>query len=124
MNMLKDRFFDAIKNFFLLVSIIYLIYFCSTSFRTNRRDSINPLPALRLNDREIMANEYDPKYDTQSMRSVNSVTSINSLASLLKEKMQVTFRLVRFDSQSYTFRYFRHFLRWSENENARLKTII
>lgn len=79
-------------------------------FRTKRRSSIAPLPALRLNDKgeqfvmlilfndrgkenkhfsgsfpflaDIMANEMD----TQSIITQNSISSINSLASLLKEK--------------------------------------
>lgn len=56
-------------------------------FRTKRRLSIAPLPVLRLNDKEIMANEFE----SQSMISnQNSITSVNSLASLLKEKMQVS----------------------------------
>ncbi|KAL1374406.1 hypothetical protein pipiens_018102, partial [Culex pipiens pipiens] len=46
-------------------------------FRSRRRGSIAPLPALRLNDKEMMANDFD----TQSVLSnQNSITSINSLA--------------------------------------------
>lgn len=57
-------------------------------FRTKRRLSIAPLPSLRLNDKEIMANEFD----SQSILSnQNSITSVNSLANLLKEKMQVSY---------------------------------
>ncbi|CAG9808813.1 unnamed protein product [Chironomus riparius] len=57
-----------------------------SKFRTRRRGSIAPLPAIRLNDKEIMANA---EYDVQSMISAApSITSVSSLASLLKEKMQ------------------------------------
>lgn len=60
---------------------------CRSVFRTKRRSSIAPLPSLCLNDKEIMANEFD----SQSMLSnQNSITSVNSLANLLKEKMQVS----------------------------------
>ena len=72
---------------------IHVILFCFLSthrsrskFRTRRRASIAPLPAIRLNDKEIMVNS---EYDTQSVISGRSVTSISSLASLLKEKVQV-----------------------------------
>ncbi|XP_031621251.1 myogenesis-regulating glycosidase isoform X2 [Contarinia nasturtii] len=61
-------------------------------FRTKRRLSIAPLPALRLNDKEMMANEFE----SQSMISnQNSITSVNSLASLLKEKMQMFPSMIR-----------------------------
>ncbi|XP_039438823.1 myogenesis-regulating glycosidase isoform X1 [Culex pipiens pallens] len=61
-------------------------------FRSRRRGSIAPLPALRLNDKEMMANDFD----TQSVLSnQNSITSINSLASLLKEKMQNVPAMIR-----------------------------
>lgn len=57
-----------------------------SSFRTKRGLSIAPLPALRINGKDIMANEVD----SQSVVSnQNSITSVNSLASLLKEKIQV-----------------------------------
>uniref|UniRef100_A0A182Q2S0 Glycoside hydrolase family 31 N-terminal domain-containing protein n=1 Tax=Anopheles farauti TaxID=69004 RepID=A0A182Q2S0_9DIPT len=55
-------------------------------FRTKRRSSIAPLPALRLNDKAMMSNDFD----THSVLSNQaSITSVNSLASLLKEKMQL-----------------------------------
>ncbi|XP_065094413.1 myogenesis-regulating glycosidase-like isoform X2 [Ochlerotatus camptorhynchus] len=61
-------------------------------FRSRRRGSIAPLPALRLNDKEMMANDFD----TQSVLSnQNSITSVNSLASLLKEKMQNVPAMIR-----------------------------
>ena len=63
------------------------LYRSRSKFRTRRRGSIAPLPAIRLNDKEIMANA---EYDVQSMISAApSITSVSSLASLLKEKMQV-----------------------------------
>ncbi|CAO1393790.1 unnamed protein product [Diamesa hyperborea] len=62
------------------------------TFRTKRRHSIAPLPAIRLNDKEMMANEFD----TQSMLSVaHSTASVGSLASLLKEKMQAFPSMIR-----------------------------
>lgn len=61
-----------------------------SKFRTKRRASIAPLPAIRLNDKEIMANS---EYDTQSVISGRSVTSVSSLASLLKEKVQVELKI-------------------------------
>lgn len=78
---------DLLKQF----SFLY-----RTKFRSKRRLSVAPLPAIRLNDKEIMVNA---EYDAQSVNSAApSITSINSLASLLKEKMQVseTFRFLRF----------------------------
>jgi hypothetical protein len=48
---------------------------------------VAPLPALRLNDKEMMANDFD-RHSVMSNQA--SITSINSLASLLKEKMQVS----------------------------------
>ncbi|KAM7348782.1 myogenesis-regulating glycosidase isoform 1-T1 [Cochliomyia hominivorax] len=54
-------------------------------FRTRRRASIAPLPALRLNDKEMLASDFDA-YSVASNQA--SITSVNSLASLLKEKMQ------------------------------------
>lgn len=63
-----------------------------TQFRTKRRSSIAPLPALRLNDKEMMSNDFD----THSMMSNQaSITSVNSLASLLKEKMQNVPAIIR-----------------------------
>lgn len=59
------------------------IPFDRTKFR--RRPSIAPLPAYRVNSKEMMANDLD----SQSVITQNSMSSINSLASLLKEKMQV-----------------------------------
>uniref|UniRef100_A0A182YN93 Uncharacterized protein n=1 Tax=Anopheles stephensi TaxID=30069 RepID=A0A182YN93_ANOST len=54
-------------------------------FRTKRRSSIAPLPALRLNDKEMMSNDFD----THSVLSNQaSISSASSLLSLLKEKMQ------------------------------------
>ncbi|CAO1413835.1 unnamed protein product [Diamesa tonsa] len=53
------------------------------AFRTKRRPTIAPL--FRLNNKVMMANEFD----TLSVQSVApSITSVGSLASLLKEKMQ------------------------------------
>uniref|UniRef100_A0A182IKR9 Glycoside hydrolase family 31 N-terminal domain-containing protein n=1 Tax=Anopheles atroparvus TaxID=41427 RepID=A0A182IKR9_ANOAO len=61
-------------------------------FRTKRRTSIAPLPALRLNDKEMMSNDFD----THSVMSNQaSITSVNSLASLLKEKMQNVPAIIR-----------------------------
>ncbi|XP_050068491.1 myogenesis-regulating glycosidase isoform X2 [Anopheles maculipalpis] len=61
-------------------------------FRTKRRSSIAPLPALRLNDKEMMSNDFD----THSVLSNQaSITSVNSLASLLKEKMQNVPAIIR-----------------------------
>ncbi|XP_055603600.1 myogenesis-regulating glycosidase isoform X2 [Uranotaenia lowii] len=58
----------------------------------HRRGSIAPLPALRLNDKEMMANDFDAQ---SIMSNQNSITSINSLASLLKEKMQNVPAMIR-----------------------------
>lgn len=56
-------------------------------FRSRRRASIAPLPALRLNSKEMLASDFD----THSVASNQaSITSVNSLASLLREKMQVS----------------------------------
>ncbi|CAO1409357.1 unnamed protein product [Diamesa serratosioi] len=64
----------------------------TTAFRTKRRHSIAPLPAIRLNDKEMIANEFD----TQSVLSMaHSTTSVGSLASLLKEKMQAVPSMIR-----------------------------
>ncbi|XP_058455763.1 myogenesis-regulating glycosidase isoform X1 [Malaya genurostris] len=75
-------------------------------FRSRRRGSIAPLPALRLNDKEMMANDFD----TQSVLSnQNSITSVNSLASLLKEKMQnvpAMIRKKRRETKDYKLRVF------------------
>uniref|UniRef100_A0A336MLM6 CSON001889 protein n=1 Tax=Culicoides sonorensis TaxID=179676 RepID=A0A336MLM6_CULSO len=61
-------------------------------FRNKRRLSIAPLPSLRVNDKEIMANEFD----THSVISNQaSITSASSLASLLKEKMQAFPHMIR-----------------------------
>lgn len=66
------------------------LLFSSSKFRTKRRHSIAPLPAIRLNDKEIMVNA-DSDYDAQSVNSAApSITSVTSLASLLREKMQVS----------------------------------
>lgn len=56
------------------------------SLRTKRRLSINPLPSIRVNSKLIMASDYDGQSMMSNQASVNSNTS---LASLLKEKMQV-----------------------------------
>lgn len=64
-----------------------------SKFRTRRRASIAPLPAIRLNDKEIMGNS---EYDVQSVISAApSITSVSSLASLLKEKMQALPSMIR-----------------------------
>ncbi|XP_053693350.1 myogenesis-regulating glycosidase [Sabethes cyaneus] len=77
-----------------------------TLFRSSRRGSIAPLPALRLNDKEMMANDFD----TQSVVSNQaSITSVNSLASLLKEKMQnvpAMIRKKRRETKDYKLRVF------------------
>ncbi|XP_055540065.1 myogenesis-regulating glycosidase isoform X2 [Wyeomyia smithii] len=77
-----------------------------TLFRSSRRGSIAPLPALRLNDKEMMANDFD----TQSVVSNQaSITSVNSLASLLKEKMQnvpALIRKKRRETKDYKLRVF------------------
>lgn len=76
-----------------LISFVSSHRFSTSKFRTKRRHSIAPLPAIRINDKEIMVNA-DSDYDDQSMHSVApSITSINSLASLLREKMQVSCRI-------------------------------
>ncbi|XP_058061827.1 SITS-binding protein isoform X1 [Anopheles bellator] len=79
-------------------------------FRTKRRSSIAPLPALRLNDKEMMSNDYD----THSVLSNQaSITSINSLASLLKEKMQNVPAIIRKkkrETKDYKLRAFVGFL--------------
>ena len=59
---------------------------CRSVLRTKRRFSVAPLPSLRLNDKEMLANEFDGQ---SVISNQNSLTSVNSLASLLKEKMQV-----------------------------------
>ncbi|XP_060663430.1 myogenesis-regulating glycosidase isoform X1 [Drosophila nasuta] len=61
-------------------------------FRSRRRASIAPLPALRLNSKEMLASDFD----THSVASNQaSITSVNSLASLLREKMQAFPQLIR-----------------------------
>lgn len=66
------------------------------SLRSKRKLSIAPLPSFRLNDKEMMANEFD----SQSVVSnQNSITSISSLAILLKEKMQASHMII--DNISY-----------------------
>lgn len=77
---------SATAHSFIYFSQFFCLLPCRSVFRTKRRLSIAPLPALRLNDKEIMPNDFD----SQSVISnQNSITSVNSLASLLKEKMQV-----------------------------------
>ncbi|XP_065366290.1 myogenesis-regulating glycosidase isoform X1 [Calliphora vicina] len=61
-------------------------------FRTRRRASIAPLPALRLNDKEMLASDFDA-YSVASNQA--SITSVNSLASLLREKMQAFPNMIR-----------------------------
>uniref|UniRef100_A0A1I8P9S6 Glycoside hydrolase family 31 N-terminal domain-containing protein n=1 Tax=Stomoxys calcitrans TaxID=35570 RepID=A0A1I8P9S6_STOCA len=61
-------------------------------FRTRRRASIAPLPALRLNDKEMLASDFDA-YSVASNQA--SITSVNSLASLLREKMQAFPQMIR-----------------------------
>ncbi|XP_050087053.1 myogenesis-regulating glycosidase isoform X1 [Anopheles aquasalis] len=79
-------------------------------FRTKRRSSIAPLPALRLNDKEMMSNDFE----THSVLSNQaSITSINSLASLLKEKMQNVPAIIRKkkrETKDYKLRAFVGFL--------------
>ncbi|XP_053948171.1 myogenesis-regulating glycosidase isoform X1 [Anastrepha ludens] len=61
-------------------------------FRSRRRASIAPLPALRLNSKEMIASDFD----THSLASNQaSITSINSLASLLREKMNAFPQMIR-----------------------------
>ncbi|EDW53039.1 GM12624 [Drosophila sechellia] len=61
-------------------------------FRSRRRASIAPLPALRLNSKEMLASDFD----SHSLASNQaSITSVNSLASLLREKMQAFPQLIR-----------------------------
>ncbi|XP_059614356.1 myogenesis-regulating glycosidase isoform X1 [Phlebotomus argentipes] len=69
-------------------------------FRTKRRSSIAPLPALRLNDKEMIANEFD----SQSVTTQNSITSASSLASLLKEKIQMFPSMLRKKKKSKDFK--------------------
>uniref|UniRef100_A0A1I8MWD4 Glycosyl hydrolase n=1 Tax=Musca domestica TaxID=7370 RepID=A0A1I8MWD4_MUSDO len=61
-------------------------------FRTRRRASIAPLPALRLNNKEMLASDFD-SYSVASNQA--SITSVNSLASLLREKMQASPQMIR-----------------------------
>lgn len=63
-----------------------MLYNFSPTFRTKRRLSVAPLPALRLNDKEMIANEFDSQSVISNQASIASATSITSL---LKEKMQV-----------------------------------
>uniref|UniRef100_A0A0K8WHT9 Putative family 31 glucosidase KIAA1161 n=1 Tax=Bactrocera latifrons TaxID=174628 RepID=A0A0K8WHT9_BACLA len=61
-------------------------------FRSRRRASIAPLPALRLNSKEMLASDFD----THSVASNQaSITSVNSLASLLREKMNAFPQMIR-----------------------------
>lgn len=64
----------------------FLLSNFSPTFRTKRRLSVAPLPALRLNDKEMIANEFDSQSVISNQASIASATSITSL---LKEKMQV-----------------------------------
>lgn len=77
--------FIAFFNFFLIILFLRSVY--RDRFRTRRRASIAPLPALRLNDKEMLASDFDA-YSVASNQA--SITSVNSLASLLREKMQVS----------------------------------
>lgn len=73
---------DLIDNF--------LQFHSRSFFRTKRRLSIAPLPVLRLNDKEMMSADFE---NHSMISNQNSISSMNSLASLLKEKMQVCFLL-------------------------------
>ncbi|XP_030378156.1 myogenesis-regulating glycosidase isoform X2 [Scaptodrosophila lebanonensis] len=71
-------------------------------FRSRRRASIAPLPALRLNSKEMLASDFD----THSVASNQaSITSINSLASLLREKMQLIRKKKR-ETKDYKIKIF------------------
>ncbi|XP_017870251.1 PREDICTED: uncharacterized family 31 glucosidase KIAA1161 isoform X2 [Drosophila arizonae] len=71
-------------------------------FRSRRRASIAPLPALRLNSREMLASDFD----THSLASNQaSITSVNSLASLLREKMQLIRKKKR-ETKDYKIKIF------------------
>uniref|UniRef100_A0A182MJV1 Glycoside hydrolase family 31 N-terminal domain-containing protein n=1 Tax=Anopheles culicifacies TaxID=139723 RepID=A0A182MJV1_9DIPT len=75
-------------------------------FRTKRRSSIAPLPALRLNDKEIMSDDFD---DLSVLSNQASLTSVNSLVSLLKEKFQNVPAIIRQkkrETQDYKLRAF------------------
>ncbi|KAL7744477.1 hypothetical protein ACLKA6_001852 [Drosophila palustris] len=71
-------------------------------FRSRRRASIAPLPALRLNSKEMLASDFD----THSVASNQaSITSVNSLASLLREKMQMIRKKKR-ETKDYKIKIF------------------
>ncbi|XP_032593783.1 myogenesis-regulating glycosidase isoform X2 [Drosophila grimshawi] len=71
-------------------------------FRSRRRASIAPLPALRLNSKEMLASDFD----THSLASNQaSITSVNSLASLLREKMQMIRKKKR-ETKDYKIKIF------------------
>ncbi|XP_030569080.1 myogenesis-regulating glycosidase isoform X2 [Drosophila novamexicana] len=71
-------------------------------FRSRRRASIAPLPALRLNSKEMLASDFD----THSLASNQaSITSVNSLASLLREKMQLIRKKKR-ETKDYKIKIF------------------
>lgn len=85
LKLLTSFFYHFLFYYYLQLDYIYCQY--RYLFRNKRRLSIAPLPALRINDKELMANEFD----THSMISNQaSITSASSLASLLREKMQVS----------------------------------
>lgn len=75
-----------------LTGIIFLTLSRGNLFRTKRRASIAPLPALRLNDKEMLASDFDT-YSLASNQA--SITSVNSVASLLREKMQAFPQMIR-----------------------------
>ncbi|XP_037915972.1 myogenesis-regulating glycosidase isoform X2 [Hermetia illucens] len=76
------------------------------TFRTKRRLSVAPLPALRLNDKEMIANEFDSQSVISNQASIASATSITSL---LKEKMQAfpqALRRKRKETKDYKIKVF------------------
>lgn len=85
-SLLKKLSFAEHKLIFFNSFFFFSFSFYRSYFRTKRRLSIAPLPSLRLNGKNIMANEFD---NQSVISNQNSITSVNSLASLLKEKMQV-----------------------------------
>lgn len=81
------RIYNIFNAFLFFVIILFIRFVYRDRFRTRRRASIAPLPALRLNDKEMLASDFDA-YSVASNQA--SITSVNSLASLLREKMQVS----------------------------------
>jgi hypothetical protein len=76
------------------------------------------LPAIRLNDKEIMVNS---EYDTQSVISGRSVTSISSLASLLKEKVQVNFLCDKFKTIFINLFFYFNYLAVNSSHDSQTK---